>query len=147
MQRSAVSAFTRVFDALCGALPVRVQLVETTGGCRTMEQRTTLHRVRDTVLVPLCGPGARAQSAVPGARSGSAGEVTEADGTLHATAQCHVDVAGIRDVARRCDQGVVGRDLAIIDADRDAGAAGAGCVLRSNLDIPGAVIGRRRSRR
>jgi hypothetical protein len=49
MLRSAISAFTRVFDALGGALLIR-------GPCSAIgimgpgsaEQRFTLHRVRDT---------------------------------------------------------------------------------------------------
>src|SRR6185437_8949086 len=74
-----------------GALLIQGPTVKTTGGYRSTKQREHAAPPRDEspVLVPLCGPGARAQSAVPGSRSGCAGEVTKADGVLHAARQRH----------------------------------------------------------
>jgi hypothetical protein len=98
-------------------------------------------------LNPLRGPGARAQTAVPSARSGCAGEMTEADRVLHSAGQVHADGAGIRDAARCAHQRIVRSDLAIADADRDGRAARAGSVLRGDPDVPCAVKRRCRSRR
>jgi hypothetical protein len=54
MLRSATSAFTRVFDALCGALLIRgPRLQNASVGPGSAEQRCTLYRARDKRVIRL----------------------------------------------------------------------------------------------
>src|SRR5258706_207069 len=95
-------------------------------------------------LVPAGGPGAGAQITVPGAGAGGGGEVSEAVGPLDSTAQDQADGAGVSDPPRRIEHAASGGHLALLDGNRNARPARAVRAVRRDLDVPVAVIARRR---